>query len=96
VRSHFSHVSGLHRATEPSPQLVGTGFDHRVVRDANDRAVCAIQGHRNPGGLLKQLIQLFLKRRCRFIHESASAWNMTGYLDHQAAALYHGIYRFSY
>jgi hypothetical protein len=96
MRGHFSQVTGLHRAAELPPQFVGAGFDHRVVRDANERTVCAIQGHRDPGGLLKQLIQLLLKRRRRFIHESASAWDMTGFLDHQVAALYHRIDRFSY
>jgi hypothetical protein len=71
MRGHFPHVTGLHGATELSPQFVGTGLDHRVVRDADDRPVGTIQGHRDPGGLLKQLIQLFLKRRRRSIHESA-------------------------
>jgi hypothetical protein len=96
MRGHLSHVIGLHRTAELSPQFVGTGFDHGVVRDADDRAVGAIQGHRNSGGLLKQLIQRFLKRRRRFIHESASAWGMTGFLNRQVAALYHRIGRFLY
>jgi hypothetical protein len=96
MRGHFSHVAGLHRAAELSPQLVGAGFDHRVMRDANNRTVCAIQGHRDPSRLLKQLIQLFLKRCRRFIHESASAWGVTEFLDHQVAALYHRIDGFSY
>jgi hypothetical protein len=96
MRGHLSHVTGLHRTAELSPQFVGAGFDHRVVRDADDCTVCAIQGHRNPGGLLKQLIQLFLKCRRRFIHESASAWDRNGSLDHQVAALYHRISGFSY
>jgi hypothetical protein len=96
MRGHFSHVTGLHRPAELSPQFVGAGFDHRVVRNANDRTVCAIQGHRNPGGLLKQLIQLFLKRRRRFVHESASVSGMTAFPNRQVAALYHRIYRFSY
>jgi hypothetical protein len=96
MRGHFSHVTGLHSTAELSPEFVGTGFDHRVVRDADNRTVCAIQGHRNPGGLLKQLIQLFLQRRRRSIHESASAWGMTGLLNRQVAALYHRIGRFLY
>jgi hypothetical protein len=96
MRGHFPHVTGLHRTAELSPQLVGAGFDHRVVRDANDRPIGAIQGHRNPGGLLKQLIQLFLKRRRRFIHESASAWGIPGFPKRQVAALYHRMGRFSY
>jgi hypothetical protein len=96
MRGHFSHVTGLHGPAELSPQFVGAGFDHRVVRDTNNRPVCAIQGHRNPGGLLKELIQLFLKRRRRFIHEPASAGGMTGFLDRQVAALYHRISRFFY
>jgi hypothetical protein len=87
-------VTGLHGAAELSPEFMGTGFDHRVVRDADNRTVCAIQGHRDPGGLLKQLIQLFLKRRRRSIHESASAWGRTGFLNRQVAALYHRIGRF--
>ena len=96
MRGHFPHVSGLHRTAELSAQFVGAGFDHRVMRDADDLAVCAIQGHRNPGGLLKQLIQLFLKRRRRFIHDSASARGLTKFLNRQVDALYHGINRFSY
>lgn len=75
MSGHFSHVTGLHGAAELSPQFVGAGFDHRVVRHADDRPVCSIQGHRNPGRFLKQLIQFFLKLRRRFIHESASSWD---------------------
>jgi hypothetical protein len=96
MRGHFSHVTGLHRAAESSPQFVGAGLDYRIVRHADDRPVCAIQGHRNTGGLLKQLVQFFLKRRRRFIHESASVRDMTGVLNHQAAALYHRTGRFLY
>jgi hypothetical protein len=96
MRGHFSHVTGLHRPAELSPQLVGAGLDHRVVRDAHDRAVGTIQGHRDSGGLLKQLLQLLLKRRRRFVHESASAWGMTGFLNRQVDALYHRIDRFLY
>lgn len=92
----FSHVTGLHGTTESSSQFVGAGFDDGIVRDANDRAVGAIQGHRDPGGLLKQLIQLLLKHRRRFIHESASAWGMTGFPDSRVAAVYHGKHSFSY
>jgi hypothetical protein len=66
------------------------------MRDADDRTVGAIQGHRNPRGLLKQLIQLFLKHRRRFIHESASDWGMAGFLNRQVAALYHRIGSFHY
>lgn len=87
---------GLHRAAELSPELVGACFDHRVMRDTDDRSVGAIQGHRNLGGLLKQLIQLFPKCRRQFIHESASARGMAGFLNRQMDALYHGIDRFSY
>ena len=72
MRSHLVHVSRLHRATELSAQFVSTGFDHRVMWDADDRSICAIQGHRDTSGLLKQLTELFLKRRHRFVHESAS------------------------
>ena len=96
MRGQFSHVTGLRGPAESSPQFVGAGLDRRVVRDANDRPLCAIQGHRNPGGLLKQLIQLFLKRRDRFIHESASTRSLTGFPDRQVAAIYHRIDRFSY
>jgi hypothetical protein len=70
----FSHVSGLHRTAQLSPQLMGAGFDHGVMRDADDRPVGPIQGHRHSGSLSKQLIQTFLKRRCRSVHESASVW----------------------
>jgi len=56
MRSHLAHVSSLYRATELSPQFMGTRFDHRVVRDTDNRTICAIQGHRDPGGLLKQLL----------------------------------------
>jgi len=96
MRGHFSHVTGLHRPAELSSQFVGAGLDHGVVRDAHDSAVCTIQGHRDSGGLLKQLIQLFLKRRRRFVHESASAWGMIGHLNRQVAALYHRMGRFLY
>ena len=87
MRGHLPHVTGLHRTAELSSQFMGAGFDHRVVRNANDRTVCAIQGHRDPGGLPQQLIQPFLKRCHRFIHESASAWGMIGSLNRQVAAL---------
>jgi hypothetical protein len=96
MRSHLTHVSSLHLAAESSPQFMGSSFDDRVVRDADNRTICAIQGHRDPGSLSKQVLQLFLKRRRRFIHESASTWGMTGDLDRQVAALYHRIDRFSY
>jgi hypothetical protein len=96
MRGHFSHVTGLHGTAELSPQFMGAGFDHRVVRNAHDRAVGAIQGHGNSGGLLKELIQLFLKCRRRFIHDSTSAWGMTGLLKRQVAALYHRVGRFLY
>ena len=93
---HVTHVTGLDCTAELSPQFVSAGLDHRVVRDANDRTVCTIQGHRNPGGLLEQLVQLFLERRRRFIHDSVSAWGLTGFLNRQVAALYHRTDRFSY
>lgn len=96
MRGHFSHVTGLHRPAELSPQLVGAGLDHGVVRDAHDGTVGTIQGHRDSGGLPKPLLQLFLKRRRRFVHESASSWGMTGSLNCQLAALYHRIGRFLY
>ena len=69
-----SQVGGLDRPTESSPQFVGPGFDEGVMSNAHDGAVEPFQGHRDAGGLLKQLIQLFLKPRHRFIHESASYW----------------------
>jgi hypothetical protein len=96
MRSHLVHVSSLHRPAEFPPQFMGAVFDHRIVGDANHRAVGAIQGHRNSGGLLKQLIQLLLKRRGRFIHESASGWGMIGLLNPQGAASYHRIGSFRY
>jgi hypothetical protein len=73
VSGHLPHVTGLHRAAESSPQFVSAGLDDRVMRDAHDRAVDAIQGDRDTSGLLQQLVQFFLKRRRRFVHESASA-----------------------
>jgi hypothetical protein len=94
MRGQFSHVTGLDRPAELSSQFVGAGFDHRIVRDAHDRTVGPIQGHRNLSRLLKQLVQLFLKRRRRSIHESASAWGMTGFLNRQVDALYHRINQF--
>ncbi len=75
---------------------MGSSFDDGVMRDAHDGAVGAIQGHRNPGGLLKQLIQLFLKVCCRSIHGLASAWGMTVFLNRRFAELYHRIVRFLY
>ncbi len=72
MRGHFTHVTGLHITAELSPQFVGAGFNHGVMRDADDCAVGTIQGHRDPSRLPEQLIQFFLKSRRRFIHESAS------------------------
>jgi len=86
----------LNLAAQPPPQFVSGGLDDGIMRDANNRTVCTIQGHRDPGALLKQLLQLFLKRRHRFVHESASGWGRTGFLVRQVAALYHRINRFSY
>ena len=96
MRGQFSHVAGLDGAAELSPHFVGAGFDDRVVRDADDGPVGAIQSHRNPSGLLKELIQFLLKRRCRFIHESTSTSGTTGFLNRRGAAIYHRIHRFSY
>jgi hypothetical protein len=72
MRGHFPHMTSLDCTAELSPQFVGAGFDHGVVRDTDDGPVGAIQGHRNAGSLLKELIQFFLKHRSRFIHESTS------------------------
>jgi hypothetical protein len=66
------------------------------MRNAHDRAVDAIQGDRDTGGLLEQLVQSLLKRRRRFIHESASAEGGTEFPKCQVAALYHKTGRFLY
>lgn len=73
VRGHFPHVAGLHRTAELSSQFVGAGFDDGIVGHTDDRTVDAIQGHRDSGSFLQELVQFFLKRSCRSIHESASA-----------------------
>lgn len=91
MSGHLSHVTGLHRAAESSPQFVSAGLDDRVMRDTHDRAIDAIQGDRDTGGLPEQLIQFFLKRCRRFIHESASAEGGTASPKCQVAALYHRI-----
>jgi hypothetical protein len=96
MRGHFSHMGGLDRAAELSPHLVGAGFDNRVVRDADDGPVGAIQGHRHPSHLAKELIQFLLKSRRRYIHESTSEWFTTGFLNRRVAAIYHRIHRFCY
>jgi hypothetical protein len=96
MRGQFSHVCGLDRAAELSPHFVGAGFDNRVVRDADDGPVGAVQGHRHPSGLAKELFQFLLKSRRRYIHESTSEWGTTGCLNRRVAAIYHRIHRFSY
>lgn len=75
---------------------MAAGFDHRVVRDTHDRTVGTIQGHRHPRGLVQQLIEFFLKRRRRFIHESASTGVRAGTQNTKAAAPYHRIGWFRY
>ena len=96
MSGQFSHVLGLHHAAELSPQFVGAAFDERVMGNAHDGAVGAIQGHRNLSSLLKQLVEFFLQHRRRFVHESASVRTSRDPQSPKPAALYHRIARFSY
>jgi hypothetical protein len=96
MRGHFPHVTGLHFPAELSSQLVSPGFNHGVVRNAHDGAVGTIQGHRDSGGLMEQLFQLFLKR-CRCIsHESTSVPAESRFPKCQADAFYQRIDAFLY
>ena len=92
----LTHVNGLHRTAEVPTEFVGASLDDRVMRHADDSAVCAVEGNRDPGGFLNQAFQLFLKGSCRSVHESASARSRNGRLDCQVAALYHKTVGFQY
>lgn len=96
MRGEFSHVIGLNGTAELSTEFMGTRFDHRIVRNADDRAIGTIQGDRDAGRLLKQSIQRFLKCRRQSIHESASSLARTESPKHRVTAIYHRTVRFSY
>lgn len=96
MRGQCSHVLGLHGPTQLAPEFVGADFDDRVMRDADHGPVGTIQGHSDLGGLPQELIQLFLKRRSRFVHGSASPRGKKGSPKRQVAALYHRTRAFLY
>jgi pyocin large subunit-like protein len=89
VNGEIAHMLCLNPATELSAQFVGSGLNGRVVGDSHDRTIGAIEDHGDLGGLAKQLIEFFLERARRSIHESSPSWEEIHSPKLRRAADYH-------
>jgi hypothetical protein len=96
LRRDGAHLPSLDSAAEFLPQLVGTGFDHRVMGNSDDRAVGAIEGYGDFGRLAQELIEFFLQFGRRPIHGLTPSVPSLGPPKHLSVAIYHRMPVFSY
>jgi hypothetical protein len=92
----LAHLPGLDPAAELSPQFVGAGLDHRVMRETDEGALGAVEGHGDLRGLAQELVEFVLECGRRPIHGSTPSLSRSGPPELPRAALYNEKPAFSY
>jgi len=89
-------MAPLNLSTELLSHFVSPALDDRVVRHPLNGAIRPIQCHRNLGGLLEQIVQLFPQPQGIAVHGQSPSDEFCVSPTNQTRPVYHGNPRFSY